>query len=291
MNLSILCSGNLGYKVLKQLVSDYKIEMVFTDSKSVDIIQFAKKRGIDLFIGNPRNGKTLPFIKKRKTSVLISVNYLYIIEKDVISIAEKIAFNIHGSLLPKYRGRTPHVWSIINNESKTGITAHIIDEGCDTGDILYQIEIPIENTDTGHDILEKYQKEYIPIIFSILNDLKNGEVKRISQDHTKATYYGKRTPEDGLINWDWQKERIFNWVRAQSYPYPGAFTYFKNKKIIIDKISYSDLGFNSNLPNGYIIAIQDKIPYVKTQNGVIKLDLIRNPEIVDIEKNNLFTNE
>ena len=91
------------------------------------------------------------------------------------------------------------------------------------------------------------------------------------QDISKATYFGKRTPEDGQINWDWQKERIRNWVRAQANPYPGAFTFLNDNKIIINKIEYSDLGFQDTMDNGLVVAVIDGTPYVKTQNGVVKL--------------------
>ncbi|MFV0329874.1 MAG: methionyl-tRNA formyltransferase, partial [Dysgonomonas sp.] len=225
--LCILCSGGLGFNILENLIPSFNIEMVFTDSRSTSIITLCNKNKIDVFVGNPRNNAASNFINNRKVDILISINYLFIIESDVISIAKDIAFNIHGSLLPKYRGRTPHVWSIINNEKETGITAHLIDEGCDTGDVIQQIKIPILHTDTGNDILLKYNKEYLPIINQVLNNLIRGKVKTIKQDHSQATYFGKRTPDDGLINWDWQKERIYNWVRAQSFPYPGAFTYYE----------------------------------------------------------------
>src|SRR5690606_33504394 len=98
--------------------------------------------------------------------------YLFIIDKKIIDLATSIAFNIHGSLLPKYRGRTPHVWSIINNEKFTGITAHIIDEGCDTGDIIEQVKIKISKSDTGASLLEKYNLLYLPLIRSVLEKIQ-----------------------------------------------------------------------------------------------------------------------
>ena len=116
MNLGILCSGYLGYEILSQLFSRFNIRFVFTDSNSKNIIEFCEYKELPCFIGNPRNGKATTFIKKYCSEVLISVNYLFLIEKDVISMGSKLAFNVHCSLLPKYRGRTPHVWAIINNE-------------------------------------------------------------------------------------------------------------------------------------------------------------------------------
>ena len=185
----------------------------------------------------------------------------------------KFAVNFHGSLLPKYRGRTPNVWSIINNEQKSGITAHLIDDGCDTGDIIEQIEIEISKTDTGASILNKFNEKYFPLVQNVIDKIENNTISFKPQDHSKATYFGKRTPEDGLIDWNWHKERIFNWVRALSNPYPGAFSFMNGTKIIIDQVSFSDIGFNDDFENGTIL--QTYPLTVKCPNGVIQIDTLR----------------
>jgi methionyl-tRNA formyltransferase len=164
MKLAVLVSGSLGYDTLKKVDQNYNISCVFTDSKSEKIIKYCEKRILPFFTGNPRKGEGYSFIKRIYIDVLISVNYLFLIEDDIIGHPKKIAFNLHGSLLPKYRGRTPHVWAVINNEKKTGITAHKIDKGCDTGAIINQVEIPIDKEDTGADILEKYKDYYYPLV-------------------------------------------------------------------------------------------------------------------------------
>lgn len=273
MTLGVLCSGNLGLQVLKQLASGYPISFVFTDSGSKDIIDYCESKELPIFIGNPRKGNTKDFLTSRSCDVLLSVNYLFIIEDELINFPKKYAINVHGSLLPKYRGRTPHVWAIINNENKTGITAHLIDSGCDTGDVLEQIEVEISCEDTGASILNKFNELYLPLIKSVLNKIDNNKIIPKPQDHSKATYFGKRTPEDGQIDWSWQKERILNWVRAQAYPYPGAFTFVNGKKLTIDNISYADDGFDYQIPNGTVLSV---IPLkVKTPNGVIQINTHR----------------
>lgn len=274
MNLGVLVSANLGFTVLKHLYENYTVQYVLTDLNSELIIDFCVKNEIDYFVGNPRNGKAFNFCQKNeKIDILVSVNYLFIIEKDLIKLPKSFSFNIHGSLLPKYRGRTPHVWAIINNESKTGITAHLIDEDCDTGDIIEQIEIEIEIEETGYDILNKFKDNYIKLLSSVLNKSKTGKLTLTKQKNNNATFFGKRTPNDGHINWNWQKERINNWIRAQSYPYPGAYSYHNCNKIIIDKIKYSDEGYSSDMINGFLISINPIL--VKTPNGVVELVQVR----------------
>lgn len=269
----ILVSGNLGAIVLKNILNTTPVSFVFTDSKSEEIINFCKIKNIPLFVGNPRNGRSQNFLIENKCSVILSINYLFIIEEDVIKHPTKFAVNFHGSLLPKYRGRTPHVWSIINNEQKSGITAHLIDNGCDTGDVIEQIEIEISKTDTGASILNKFNEKYFPLVQKVIDKIENDTISFKPQDHSKATYFGKRTPEDGLIDWNWHKERIFNWVRALSNPYPGAFSFMNGTKIIIDQVSFSDIGFSDDFENGTIL--QTSPLSVKCPNGVIQIDTLR----------------
>ncbi len=289
LTIGVLCSGGLGLDTLSKIAEDYNIQFVLTDSNSTEIIEFVTKNNIPFYAGNPRNGKGYSFIKKYKVDVIASINYLFLIEEDIINHSYLLSFNIHGSLLPKYRGRTPHVWAIINGENKAGITAHIIDSGCDTGKIIYQIEIPIEFNDTGANILEKYAKAYYPLVKKVLNDAEKNELKLIDQNEDEATFFGKRTPKDGEINWNWNKEKIRNWVRAQAYPYPGAFTFYSNNKIIIDKVSFSEKKTIINQLNGEIIQLKPNV-VVKTINGAINVDIIRT-ENCTFTLGNIFGNE
>ena len=279
MKIALLASGNLGFTIFEKLLSsEFTLRAVLTDSNSPDIMQLAEKHNIPVFKGNPRSGRTKGFIANKDIDVLISVNYLFIIEKDLINWPGKLAFNVHGSLLPKYRGRTPHVWAIINNEAYTGVTAHLITEHCDSGDILLQKKIVIQQQDTGASLLEKFNKEYPEVVFTVLKETQYNKLKAVKQDETKASYFGKRTPSDGQINWNWQKERIYNWIRAQAYPYPGAFCYYESEKVIVDQVSYDDYGFSWDMPNGLILT--DNPLRVKTPNGVIVLNIIRNKQVL-----------
>ncbi len=276
MIIGVLTSGGLGLDTLIKMKPRFKIGFVLTDSNSNEIIDFCNENEIPVYKGNPRNGKAYDFIKNIEVDIIASINYLFLIKKDIIQHSKKLTFNIHGSLLPKYRGRTPHVWAIINNEKEAGITAHKIDEGCDTGDILSQIIVQIDETDTGNTILEKYKQEYFNLVKDVIDSCKRNELKFITQNESIATYFGKRTPEDGAIDWNWQKERIRNWVRAQANPYPGAFTLLGSEKIIIDKVVDSSLGYKDDMENGLILQVEPKI-VVKTPNGALELKELREP--------------
>jgi methionyl-tRNA formyltransferase len=270
LNIGLLLSGNLGLICLKDIASNNKVDFVLTDKNSMLIYEFCKLNNISVFVGNPRNEKAVSFVESHQPDVLLSINYLFIVEPALFSLARLYAINFHGSLLPKYRGRTPHVWAIINNEKETGVTAHIISEGCDEGDIILQHKIAITNEMTSWDVLFQFQKVYPEMVQQILSDIESSNIKTYVQDESKATLFGKRTAESGLLNWDWQRERIHNWVRAQARPYPGAFTFCNGVKITINRIGFSDFGFKDDFPNGYILNTV-KLPIIKTPNGAIKL--------------------
>jgi methionyl-tRNA formyltransferase len=282
-NYGLLASGALGLNCLDFIYKHYKVSYVLTDSKSLEIIKYCITKNIAHFIGNPRNEKALDFVNDHTVDVILSINYIFIINLELIKSPRKYAINFHGSLLPKYRGRTPHVWSIINNEIETGITAHLITEECDKGDIIYQEKIKILPETTGGNLLQCFNNLYPSIINKVISMIENDEVVFLKQDETKATWFGKRTPNDGQINWNWQKERIYNWVRAQSFPYPGAYTFYNNIKIVIQKIEYSDMGFDFEQENGTIL-LGGNSPIIKTSNGAIKLTTIETATEIIFKK-------
>ncbi|MEL7001564.1 MAG: methionyl-tRNA formyltransferase [Bacteroidota bacterium] len=288
MVIGLLASGLLGEVALKELIKNQNIpSVIFTDNNSPAIIEKAKELSIKCFIGNPRSPKAKDFIEhdllEIELELIISVNYLYLIDQNLISLPKLGCVNLHGSLLPKYRGRTPHVWAIINNEKKTGITAHYIDSGCDTGNVIIQKTIEITRDETGGGLLNQFESLYPELVSEIIEIFKTSKPKGYPQNEDKATYFGKRSPEDGQIDWNWQKERIYNWVRAQAAPYPGAFTYYEGKKVSIDLVEFTETGFNSSMPNGLIVK-EGNQPEVKTSNGVIQIKSNRSNSFFEAGK-------
>lgn len=286
MKLGVLVSGDLGFTVLKSIVNSYKIIFVFTDKNSNVISNYCNHKNIPCFVGNPRNNKSSSFVSNKNIDILISINYLFIINNNLINHPKILAFNIHGSLLPKYRGRTPHVWAIINGEKKTGITAHVIDNTCDTGDIIYQEEIIIKKSYIGADILKIFELRYPKITLKVLRDISKNSINRLKQNEKKASYFPKRSPEDGKINLNLKSKRIYDWVRAQSFPYPGSFMFYKANKIIIDQVKIINIKYDKGLKNGTIINVNPLM--IKVEDGVLELSKIRNYSKA-FQKNTIFT--
>jgi len=253
-------------------------KFVLTDKGSAKIVALAAEYAIPCRMGNPRkSGFSAGLEAYGNIDLILSINYLFLIDNAIIGIPRYGCVNLHGSLLPKYRGRAPHVWAIINNEQKTGVTAHYIDAGCDTGRVLVQREVLIEPWNTGGDLLKTFTELYPKIAVNILEMFDNAGVppEGKEQDEANATYFGKRTAQDGHIEWHWWRERIRNWVRAQAHPYPGAFCYYRGVRVIVDRVEFSDTGFHSDLTNGTIL-IGGSHPIVKTCNGAIRFAELRN---------------
>jgi methionyl-tRNA formyltransferase len=283
-----LASGGLGATCLEMIQQMTHVGFVMTDKGSEGIIALCQGKNIPLFVGNPRKGKATTFIANRPVDMILSINYLFIVEQDIISHPAQYAINFHGSLLPRYRGRTPHVWAIINNEKETGITAHLITEGCDEGDIVYQEKHTIEPEFTGSHIQALFNQRYPHIIRKVMEMIENNAISPVQQDHSKATWFGKRTPEDGRINWSWHKERIYNWVRAQAKPYPGAFAYRGNDKITIHQVAFSDFGFHADMPDGMILTTNPQ-PIVKAPNGAVAITDLLLPDGVVLNQGETLT--
>jgi methionyl-tRNA formyltransferase len=279
MRFGLFVSGGLGLEVMKQLCVTYQPAFIATDNGSEGIISYAMQLKLPLFKGNPRNGKLINFLGNQTFDLGLSVNYLFLLEQNILD-KFKMPVNLHGSLLPRYRGRTPHVWAIINNESETGVTAHKIEAGCDTGPVILQEKVQILKDDTGADVLKKYEAIYPMMVFKLMQMAESGLMPSIPQDESKATYFGKRTPADGGINWNWKMEQIRNWVRAQAFPYPGAFTFYAGQKIVIDHVAPISAGYNATMANGTIIQVdENQKPIVKVSDGCLILDNIRNSNI------------
>jgi len=292
--VGVLAGGMLGLNVLQNIVTEYRCEFILTDNASREIVAQAQQLKIPYFVGNPRGGAALKGLKKQgfeRPDILVSVNYPFLIDDELISLPHLLSINIHGSLLPRYRGRAPLIWAIINGDDYSGITVHAIETGCDTGPVLLQQRVEIPPDATGAEMVALYSELYPGLILEALSLISSGNYILSPQDDTKATFYGKRTPDDGLIDWSWCKERIYNWVRALAPPYPGAFCFVHGEKIIIEKVGYSDYGFSFADENGCIIGNEDGCPVVKTSNGAIRLDFISVPPHVKIEPGDLLMSD
>ena len=201
-------------------------------SKLEEFKSYAEKKNKVLYVLDKHTGLK-KIIEEEKPDLCIVVGWYWIIRKEILSIAPYGFVGMHASILPKYRGFAPLVWALINDELKSGVTLFYLDDGIDTGDIIACEEFSIDSKDTIMTLIEKSEKCCEKLLKNNYQDILNGKSKRIPQNHAEASYCSERKPADGLIDWKASDKKIYNFIRAQSEPYPGAYTYINSKKIYI----------------------------------------------------------
>lgn len=166
---------------------------------------------------------------------IFSFYYRFMIPRTLLQLAQVSALNMHGSLLPKYRGRVPINWAILHGETKTGATLHVMADKPDAGDIVHQKSVPILPDDTAYLVFQKVVVAAQATLEEVIEQLLEGTFSRRPNRLQEGSYFGGRTPEDGRIDWQKNAQDVYNLVRAVAPPYPGAFTEIAHKKLIIAK--------------------------------------------------------
>jgi UDP-4-amino-4-deoxy-L-arabinose formyltransferase / UDP-glucuronic acid dehydrogenase (UDP-4-keto-hexauronic acid decarboxylating) len=172
-------------------------------------------------------------IRELKPDLILSVYYRHMIHSKILEMARLGAFNLHGSLLPKYRGRAPINWAIVHGATETGLTLHRMVRRADAGAIVDQEAVPIGPRDTAEMVFRKILPVARRIFERQYDALVSGTVRETPQDDAQATLFGARKPDDGKIDWKQSTAQIFNLIRAVTDPYPGAFTIVGSTHLII----------------------------------------------------------
>ncbi len=187
------------------------------------VAQLAQSRGIETLLSEDMN-RLRERIRVISPEFMFSFYYRRMLPPEVLALARKGAFNMHGSLLPKYRGRAPVNWAILKGESETGATLHEMVAKPDAGRIVDQERVPIGPDETAAEVFAKVSDAAETVLKRSLPHLLAGTASLKKQDLSKGSYFGARRPEDGRIDWSRSALEIHNLVRAVAPPYPGAFT-------------------------------------------------------------------
>ena len=196
-------------------------ENIWIDS----VAELARLHGIP--VATPADPNTPEMIQRVATlqpEFIFSFYYRHMLNQSLLSIPPLGALNVHGSLLPKYRGRAPVNWAVINGESETGATLHYMVAKPDAGDIVDRQAVPIFPNDTALDVFRKVTIAAADTLSRNLPRLVDGTALRIAQNQKEASYFGGRKAEDGRIDWNQSATAIHNLVRGVAPPYPGALT-------------------------------------------------------------------
>jgi methionyl-tRNA formyltransferase len=225
--------SEVGYTCLDLLLSrgDNVIGLITHEDNPDEKIWFktpalaAQERGIPVF--TPESVNTPEWIERiaaMKPDLILSVYYRNMISQPILDLPPLGAFNLHGSLLPKYRGRAPINWAVLHGETHIGMTLHRMVRRPDAGDVVDQEGVDISPQDTAEQAFRKVMPCARVVLARQIDHLLAGSATETPQDESAATYFGGRKPEDGRIDWIRSSAEIFNLIRAVTDPYPGAFS-------------------------------------------------------------------
>jgi methionyl-tRNA formyltransferase len=242
-------------------------------SGATDLTELAEGSQIPILkVHNINQPDVVAWIRLRAPDLLLVVGWTQLLKPDLLRVPKFACLGFHASLLPKSRGRAPVNWAIINGETETGNTMIILEPEADSGDIVAQRKIPITDDDNCNTIYQKVGQTEVEMLDEILPLIQKGILPRRKQDDSQATVMPKRRPEDGRIDWNRSTREIYNWVRALTDPYPGAFSFLNGEKIWI-WAARTDGGpiLNPSLQPGKILLDSQGWPWVSTADGCIRV--------------------
>ncbi|WOZ77731.1 bifunctional UDP-4-amino-4-deoxy-L-arabinose formyltransferase/UDP-glucuronic acid oxidase ArnA [Kosakonia sacchari] len=233
--------GCVGTQAL--LDAGFEIAAIFTHPDSANenhffgsVARIAAERGIPVYAPEDVNHPLwVDRIRDLNADVIFSFYYRNLLCDNILNTARIGAFNLHGSLLPAYRGRAPLNWVLVNGESETGVTLHRMVSRADAGAIVAQQRVAIADNDEALSLHRKLAEAAKGMLASVLPTIKTQTFSETAQDDSKASYYGRRTPEDGRLDWEKPAQTLQNLVRAVSDPWPGAYSFAGTHKFIVWK--------------------------------------------------------
>lgn len=232
MSVVLLAYHEMGCMALRTLLGQgVPISAVYTYEDDPDencwfgsVAEHAREAGLPVDTATPINSpEAIARISALAPDVILSVYYRDMVKKAVRAIPRHGAFNLHGSLLPKYRGRSPINWQLVHGEPVSGLTLHHMVGRADAGDIVDQESVAVGPDETALELYQKLLPAGEKILARRIHALLEGTAPRTAQDESAATLFGGRTPEDGRIDWSQPARQIHDLVRAVTRPWPGAF--------------------------------------------------------------------
>jgi methionyl-tRNA formyltransferase len=227
----VFAYSEVGFRCLRALLdAAVDVRCVFTHEDSPSertwfgsVAQLAGERGIEVTTARPQ-GETVRHVRSLAPQYVLSFYYRSMLEEPLLASARWAALNMHGSLLPKYRGRAPVNWAILKGETETGATLHYMVRKPDAGPIIAQERVAIGIDDTAQSVSLAVAAAAARLLTRWLPRLAVGPPPGEAMDLAQGSYFGGRTPEDGRINWRQPAAAVHNLIRAVAPPYPGAFT-------------------------------------------------------------------
>jgi len=234
------------------------------------VAQLAASLGIPVHApSDPNHPLWIERIRRLEPDFIFSFYYRKLLKKQLLGIPARGSFNLHGSLLPKYRGRAPVNWALVHGETETGVSLHYMTSNPDAGDIVGQRAVEIVDEDDARTLHAKLAIAGAGLLDELLPQLKEGTAPRIEQDASQATVFGKRRPADGEIDWTAGAAEVRNLVRAVTAPYPGAFSYVAGRKCFLWRVSETSAP-EAEHPAGTVLTVDP--PVIACGSGAVRID-------------------
>ena len=277
MKTVVLAYHSIGCAGIEALLANgFEISAIFTHADDANenvwfdsVAELAALKGIPVYAPEDINHPVWEGrIREMEPDFIFSFYYRNLISKALLDIPKQGCINLHGSLLPAYRGRCPVNWVLVNGETETGVTLHHMTPRADAGDIIAQRIVPISYFDTAKSLFAKMQTEATLLLSEILPAILDGTATRTPQDHAAASCFGGRRPSDGEIDWSKSAAENRNLIRAVAKPYPGAYTFIGDRKCLIWQATVKE--DTVERPPGTILSISPLT--VTCGSGILRID-------------------
>lgn len=285
MNIAFMGTPDFAVPSLEKLIEKYGVKLVVTQPDKPkgrgkkmavsDVKEAALKHNIEII--QPvkiRNDKdTFEKLKSLNLDFIIVVAFGQILPKEILDLPKYGCINLHGSLLPKYRGAAPIQWAVINGDKTSGNTTMFMDVGLDTGDMLLQNEIEVGDITAG-ELFNKLKESGADLLIDTIEGIVNGTIKRIKQDDSLSCYAPMLNKDMAHIDWNKPASEIHNLVRGLN-PWPISYTFYEESKMKIFKTVVLDE--ESSKEPGTIVKVDKKGIYVSTAKGILQIQKIQFP--------------
>jgi methionyl-tRNA formyltransferase len=267
---------NFSAEMLNELINtSYIPELVITRQKSnfnsdfYDLSSICKKNNIKfLYTENVNSPMVFEIVSSVNPDVIFCFGWSNLIKVELLGIPKYGVIGYHPALLPANRGRHPIIWALVLGLKITGSTFFIMDEGPDTGDIISQIKVNIDQTDDANILYNKLTQIAKVQLNTICKEIETSSLIRLKQSNEKANYWRRRSVKDGEIDFRMSSESILSLVRALNRPYPGAHFIYKNEEIKVWQAIKGE-SCDCNLEPGKVLDIENQNVHVKTGDGSI----------------------
>jgi methionyl-tRNA formyltransferase len=212
-------------------------------------------------------------LREAAPDAIFVVGWSQLVGGELIELAPQGVYGMHPTLLPRHRGRAPIPWAILTGLARTGVTLfEIVDPTADSGPIVAQREVDVAADETATTLYDKVLAAHVELVREYTPQIAAGTAPRIAQDATRASTWPKRTPADGIIDWETRARYLDDWVRAQTRPYPGAFTYLGDEKLVVWRARPVEL--DARDPAGTIVELRPEGAVVACGEGGLLLEEI-----------------